>query len=65
MKGLIGVTMIEFEEVCQRLAVFERNESQKNVAGEGQIEGGVGSAVAVPILLPGAGVAFMVIAVFY
>ena len=58
------VAVVELEEVCQRLALLERDEGQEDVAGERQIERGVGFAMAVPVFLPGAGVAFVVVAVF-
>lgn len=56
--------MIKLEEVCQRLAVLERNERKKGVAGQGEIERGTGASVPVSIFLPGGGVAFVVIAIF-
>ena len=61
----MGVAVVEIEEVGQRLARLERDEGQEGVAGEGEIEGGVGFAMAVPVFLPGAGVAFVVVAVFH
>jgi len=61
----MGVAMVMFEEVCQRLAFFERDEGQEDVAGECEIERGVGFAVAVAVFLPGAGIAFVVVAVFH
>ena len=57
--------MVVFEEVCQRLAVLEGDDGQEDVAGERQIERGVGFAMAVAVFLPGAGVAFVVVAVFH
>ena len=57
--------MVVFEEVCQRLPLLKGDDGQQDVAGEGEIERGVGFAMAVPVLLPGAGVAFVVVAVFH
>lgn len=54
-----------FEEVCQRLALLEGDEGQEDVAGEREVERGVGFAMAVSVFLPGAGVAFVVVAVFH
>ena len=59
------VRMVMFEEMGQRLAWLEGDEGQENVAGERQIEGGVGFAMAVPVFLPGAGVALVVVAGFH
>ena len=57
--------MVIFEELCQRLAFLEGDDGQKDVAGEREIERGVGFAMAVSVFLPGAGVAFVVVAVFH
>lgn len=59
------MAMVVFEEVCQRLAFFEGDDGQEDVAGEGEVERSVGFAMAVSVFLPGAGVAFVVIAVFH
>ena len=59
------MAMVMFKEVCQRLAFLEGDDGQENVAGEGEIERGVGFAMAVPVFLPGAGVALVVVAVFH
>jgi len=59
------VAMVAFEEVCQGLALLEGNEGQEHVTGERQIERGVGFAMAVAVFLPGAGIAFVVVAVFH
>lgn len=56
--------MVVFKALGQRLALLEGDERQQDVAGERQIEGGVGLAMAVPVFLPGAGVPFVVVAVF-
>ena len=65
MKGFAWVAVIPFEEVGQRLALLEGDEGQKDVAGQRQIQRGVGFAMAVTVLLPGTGVAFVVVAVFH
>lgn len=57
--------MVVFEEVGQWLARLEGDQSQEDVAGERQIERGVGFAMAVAVFLPGAGVAFVVVAGFH
>jgi hypothetical protein len=57
--------MVMFEEVGQRLAFLERDDGQEDVAGEREIERGVGFAMVVSVFLPGAGVAFVVVAVFH
>jgi hypothetical protein len=57
--------MVVFEEVGQGLALLERDEGQEDVAGERQVERGGGLAVAVAVFLPGAGVAFVVVAVLH
>jgi hypothetical protein len=61
----VQVAVVELEEVCQRLALLEGDEGQEDVAGERQIERGVGLAMAVSVFLSGAGVAFIVVAVFH
>jgi hypothetical protein len=43
----VQVAVVELEEVCQRLALLEGDEGQEDVAGERQIERGVGFAMAV------------------
>ena len=55
--------MVEFKEVGQGLALLEGDQGQEDVAGERQIERSGGFAMAVPVFLPGAGVAFVVVAV--
>jgi len=59
------MAMVEFEEVRQRLPLLKGDDGQEDVAGEGEIERGVGFAMAVSVFLPGAGVAFVVVAVFH
>ena len=53
--------MVEFKEVRQGLALLEGDQGQEDVAGERQIERSGGFAMAVPVFLPGAGVAFVVV----
>ena len=65
MKGLAWVAVVEFEELGQRFAFLEGDDGQKDVASEGKIERGVGFAMAMAVFLPGAGVAFMMIAIFH
>ena len=62
---MVRVAMVMFEKLGQRLAWLEGDEGQEDVAGERQIERGVGFAMAVSVFLPGAGVAFVVVAVFH
>ena len=59
------VTMVMFKEVSQRLTLLEGDEGQDDVAGEREIERGVGLAMAVAVFLPDTGVAFVVVAVFH
>jgi hypothetical protein len=58
------VAVIMFEELCQGLVVLEGDEGQENIAGQGEIERGVGFAMAVVVFLPEAGISFVVVAVF-
>ena len=62
---MAAVAVVEFEEMGQRLAFLEGDEGQEDVAGEREIERGVGFAMAVSVFLPGAGVALVVVAVFH
>ena len=62
---MVRMAMVVFEEVCQRLPLLKGDDGQKDVAGEGEIERGVGFAMSVPVFLPGAGVTFVVVAVFH
>lgn len=57
--------VVKFKEACQRFTFFERNDGKQGVACEGEVQSGVGSAMPVAILLPGRGVAFVVVAVLY
>lgn len=59
------MAVVELEEVGQGLTLLERDERQEDVAGERQIERGVGFAVAVAVFLPGAGIALVVVAVLH
>ncbi len=52
--------MVEFDEVRHGLTWLEGDRGQADVTGERQIERSGGFAMAVPILLPRAGVAFVV-----
>ena len=61
---MVRVAMVVFEEVCQRLAFLEGDDGQEEAAGEREIERAVGFGMAVSVFLPGAGVAFVVVAVF-
>ena len=65
MKGLAWMAVVEFKKVRQGLPLLEGNEGQQHVAGQCQIERGVGFAVAVAVFLPGAGVAFVMVPVFH
>ena len=56
--------MVEFEEMRQGLAFLEGDQGQKPVSGERQIESSSGFSVKMLFLLPRAGVAFAVVAVF-
>ena len=57
--------MVVLEEVRQRLPLLEGDDGQEDVAGQGEIERGVGFAMAMSVFLPGAGVPFVVVAVFH
>ena len=59
------VAMVSFKKVPQGLALLKGDEGQKHIAGQRQIERGVGFAMAVAVFLPGAGIAFVVVAVFH
>lgn len=59
------MAMIVFKELGQRLAMVEGDDGQEDVASEGQIERGIGFTMAVPVFLPGADVAFVVVAIFH
>ena len=65
MQGLVWVAMVLFKKVCQGLTLLERDHGQEDVAGERQIERGVGFAMAMAVFLPGTGVAFVMVAVFH
>ena len=64
-EGEAWLAMVEFEEARQGLALLEGDQGQEDVAGERQIKRSGGFAMAVPIFLPGTGVAFVVVAVFH
>ena len=57
--------MVALKVVRQRLAFFKWDQRQQDVAGQRQIERGVGFAMSVPVFLPGAGVALVVVAGFH
>ena len=57
--------MVMFKEVSQRLTFLEGDEGQEDVAGEREIERGVGFAMAMVVFLPGTDIAFVVVAVFH
>jgi len=59
------MAMVKFEEMGQRLTFLAGDEGEENVAGEREIERRVGFAMAVPVFLPGTGVAFVVVAIFH
>ena len=56
--------MVKLEEVGKGLALLERNDGQQGVTCERQIESGVGPSMAMTILLPRGGIAFVVVAIF-
>ena len=62
---MVWVAMVMFKEVGQRLTFLEGDEGQEDVAGERQVERGVGFAMAMAVFLPGTDVAFVVVAVFH
>jgi hypothetical protein len=64
-KGVCRVAMVVFKEVRQRLTILEGNQRQEHIAGQRQIQRGVGFAMAMPVFLPGAGVPSVVVAVFH
>ena len=59
------MAVVEFEKVRQGLPLLEGNEGQQSVAGQCQIERGVWFTMAVTVFLPGAGVAFVMVAIFH
>ena len=54
-----------FKKLRQGLTLLEGDKGQEDVAGERQIKRGVGLAMTVAIFLPGAGAAFVMVAVFH
>lgn len=58
------VAVVKLEEVGEGFALFEGNDGKQGIAGERQIQSGLGPSMAVPVFLPGGGVAFVVVAVF-
>ena len=63
VEGLGRVAVVKLEEVGEGLALLEGDDGKQGIAGEGQIESGLGSSMPVPVFLPGGGVAFVVVAV--
>ena len=57
------VAVVKFEEVGEGLALLERNDGKQGISREGQIERGFWPAMPVAVFLPGAGIAFVVVAV--
>ena len=55
VKGLARVAVVDLEVVGQGFAFLEGDEGQQDVAGQRQIERGVGFEMAVSVFLPGAG----------
>ena len=46
------VAIVEVEEVSERLTFLERNNSEKGITQQSEIEGSVWSAMAMAVLLP-------------
>ena len=46
------VAIVEVEEVSERLTFLERNDGEKCVTQQSEIEGGVWSTMAMTVLLP-------------
>jgi len=46
------VAMVEVEEVSERLTFLEGDDGEKCVTQQSEIEGSIGSAMAVAVLLP-------------
>jgi len=46
------VAIVEVEEVSERLTFLERNDGEKCVTQQSEIEGGVWSTMAMSVLLP-------------
>lgn len=63
--GLCGGAVVALEVLREGLSRLEGDQRQEPIARERQIERGLGSAVTVLILLPGARVAFPMIAIFH
>ena len=57
------VAVVKFKEAGQGFSLFEWDDGKQGVAREGEVQCGLGSSMLVPILLPGRGVAFVVVAV--
>ena len=46
------VAIVEVEEVSERLTFLERNDSEKGITQQSEIEGSIGPAMAMSLLLP-------------
>ena len=57
------MAVVKFEEGGQGFALFKGDDGKQGIAREGEIEGGFWSSMLVAILLPGRGIAFVVVAV--
>ena len=62
---MVWVAMVLLKKVRPGLTLLEGDQGRVNVAGERQIECGVGFTMAVSDFLPGAGISLMVVAVFH
>lgn len=63
VEGLGRVSVVKLEEMREGFALLEGNDGEQGIARECQIESGLWSSMAVPVFLPGGGVAFVVVAV--
>ena len=52
VEGTGRVAVIKLEEVSKRLTLLEGNDGEESVTSEGQIQSGLGSSVAMAVLLP-------------
>lgn len=64
VNGQCRASVVEFKEVGKGLAFFEGDDGQEGISSEGQILSGLGSPMAMAVLLPSGGVAFVVVAIF-
>ena len=63
VEGMGPLALIKLKEAGERLTRFEGDDGKGRVAGEREVEGGVGTAMPVAILLPQRGVSLVVVAV--